>query len=953
MYIKRLVMYGFKSFPKKTELPFTEGINVILGPNGSGKSNVSDALCFVLGRLSVKSMRAAKASNLIFLGSKVASPSREAIVEMVFDNSDRLFTINSNEISIKRIVRRNGQSIYKINDETKTRQDVLSLLALAGVDPNGFNIILQGEIQNFVSMHTEERRKIIEEVSGIAIYESRKEKSLRELEKTEEKLKEVLAILKERTAYLNNLEKERQQALRFKKLEEDIKTLKASIIFHDLNVSKKESDKVKEEIEKKQKEIEKIRKVMVGLGVSIESYEDKISSINSTIQKSTGLEQEKLNQEIANLRAEMAGTNVKIENYESKLSEIQRQKQELLSLIKENELSVRELQKDTGKSIKGSQQKDLEAKKTDLEKLEDMRKKLYMAKSELKSLKNRFEDKKNLLATYVAESDFALRQLQSLSKELFDRNTSKDKVEELKIFIKEKQTIIEDLLRREKELEKISSTKEYEIESQKKLIDKISKIDICPVCKSKITENHVDHINKETSSKIDELSKDIKKSDAELREIYSKKDILKKEIEDISLEISRRDTDLIKLDAIEEKKNQIKTLQEKINVLKSELSELEKIKKKLELSIEEFSNVEEKYERAKVELQEISIRSDENVDSEISFKQRELERSKISFKQLSREEEEISESLKEVQEDLGEKEELLHDKREKEEALAKKFEKMISERDDFQAKIRETEKSLIEMQNTLHNIEQEMNELKIEKARSDAVVENLETEMLAFPNIEIIKSNKDSLLSRLTKTQEIIASIGSVNLRSLEVYDSIKKEYDSIQDRVNIIAREKESIMKIIHEIDIKKKKTFLRTLDSLNEMLSRNFSELSTKGTVSLELENRKDPFEGGVNIIVKTGHGKYFDVKSLSGGEQTLVALSLIFAIQEHKPYPFYILDEIDAALDKRNSERLAHLLKKYMQKGQYIVITHNDEIITNATNLYGVSMHDGVSKIVSLRV
>ena len=953
MYIKRLVMYGFKSFPKKTELPFTEGINVILGPNGSGKSNVSDALCFVLGRLSVKSMRAAKASNLIFLGSKVASPSREAIVEMVFDNSDRLFTINSDEISIKRIVRRNGQSIYKINDETKTRQDVLSLLALAGVDPNGFNIILQGEIQNFVSMHTEERRKIIEEVSGIAIYESRKEKSLRELEKTEEKLKEVLAILKERTAYLNNLEKERQQALRFKKLEEDIKTLKASIIFHDLNVSKKESDKVKEEIEKKQKEIEKIRKVMVGLGVSIESYEDKISSINSTIQKSTGLEQEKLNQEIANLRAEMAGTNVKIENYESKLSEIQRQKQELLSLIKENELSVRELQKDTGKSIKGSQQKDLEAKKTDLEKLEDMRKKLYMAKSELKSLKNRFEDKKNLLATYVAESDFALRQLQSLSKELFDRNTSKDKVEKLKIFIKEKQTIIEDLLRREKELEKISSTKEYEIESQKKLIDKISKIDICPVCKSKITENHVDHINKETSSKIDELSKDIKKSDAELREIYSKKDILKKEIEDISLEISRRDTDLIKLDAIEEKKNQIKTLQEKINVLKSELSELEKIKKKLELSIEEFSNVEEKYERAKVELQEISIRSDENVDSEISFKQRELERSKISFKQLSREEEEISESLKEVQEDLGEKEELLHDKREKEEALAKKFEKMISERDDFQAKIRETEKSLIEMQNTLHNIEQEMNELKIEKARSDAVVENLETEMLAFPNIEIIKSNKESLLSRLTKTQEIIASIGSVNLRSLEVYDSIKKEYDSIQDRVNIIAREKESIMKIIHEIDIKKKKTFLRTLDSLNEMLSRNFSELSTKGTVSLELENRKDPFEGGVNIIVKTGHGKYFDVKSLSGGEQTLVALSLIFAIQEHKPYPFYILDEIDAALDKRNSERLANLLKKYMQKGQYIVITHNDEIITNATNLYGVSMHDGVSKIVSLRV
>ena len=175
-HVKRLVMQGFKSFPRKTELPFTEGINVILGPNGSGKSNISDALCFVLGRLSIKSLRAAKAQNLLFLGSKVASPSKEAIVEIVFDNKECVFTINSDEVSIKRIVRRNGQSIYKINDNTKTRQEILTLLAQAGVDPNGFNIILQGEIQNFVSMHTEDRRKVIEEVSGIGLYESRKKK---------------------------------------------------------------------------------------------------------------------------------------------------------------------------------------------------------------------------------------------------------------------------------------------------------------------------------------------------------------------------------------------------------------------------------------------------------------------------------------------------------------------------------------------------------------------------------------------------------------------------------------------------------------------------------------------------------------------------------------------------------------------------------------------------------
>ena len=234
-------MQGFKSFVKKTEIPFTPEINVILGPNGSGKSNVMDALCFVLGRLSIKSMRAAKAKNLIFMGSKTVGPAKEATVEILFDNEENIFSVEGSELSIKRTVRKNGQSIYKINNHIKTRQEVLSVLAQAGIDPHGFNIILQGEIQNFVRMHTEERRKIIEEVSGIAIYESRKQKSLKELTKTEEKLKEIGAILKERTIYLNNLEKERQQALKYKKLEEDIKKFRVSILSSDLNKTLKES----------------------------------------------------------------------------------------------------------------------------------------------------------------------------------------------------------------------------------------------------------------------------------------------------------------------------------------------------------------------------------------------------------------------------------------------------------------------------------------------------------------------------------------------------------------------------------------------------------------------------------------------------------------------------------------------------------------------------------------
>ena len=153
--------------------------------------------------------------------------------------------------------------------------------------------------------------------------------------------------------------------------------------------------------------------------------------------------------------------------------------------------------------------------------------------------------------------------------------------------------------------------------------------------------------------------------------------------------------------------------------------------------------------------------------------------------------------------------------------------------------------------------------------------------------------------------------------------------------------------MKIIEEIDRKKKRTFMRTFKGINELFSSNFSNLYTKGKAYLEIENKDDIFSGGVNITIKLTKGKYFDVTSLSGGEQTLIALSLLFAIQEFKPYHFYIFDEIDAALDKRNSERLSSLLKKYMQSGQYIIVTHNDAIISDSNMLYGVSMHEGVSK------
>ena len=287
--------------------------------------------------------------------------------------------------------------------------------------------------------------------------------------------------------------------------------------------------------------------------------------------------------------------------------------------------------------------------------------------------------------------------------------------------------------------------------------------------------------------------------------------------------------------------------------------------------------------------------------------------------------------------------------------VAKKYQKMFEEKNKLQDKVRVFESQLIKEQNEKRNEESNVNNMNIEKAQINARLDTLNEELIEFKkDIEFVNIPVDKLRDKLHNAESILSRIGSVNLRALEVYDDIKAEYDKIREKVEQLDKEQEGILKIINQIDRKKKKTFMETLNDINILFSRNFSSLSTKGEVSIVPMDKKEIFNAGLEILVKISPGKYFDVTSLSGGEQTLVSLALIFAIQELHPYSFYIFDEIDAALDRRNSERLSYLLKKHMKKGQYLIITHNDSIISESSNiLYGVSMQEGVSKILSLEI
>ncbi|MAG01856.1 hypothetical protein CMI42_00825, partial [Candidatus Pacearchaeota archaeon] len=897
-------MKGFKSFARETVINLDKHMNVVVGPNGSGKSNITDALCFVLGRLSIKSIRAAKSSHLIFSGNKHFKPASIGYVEIAWDNEDRTFSLEEKEVIIRRTVKKNGQSVYKINNQVKTRQEVIELLSQAGIDPHGFNMVLQGEIQKFVKMHGEERRKVIEEVAGISIYEMRKEKSLKELEKTNEKLRQVSAILRERTNYLKNLENEREQALRHKKLELTVKRCKGSIINRNIIEKQKTLSELMKRIELKNKDIEKLEAQTNNIQKEIESTNNKINEISKTIQKSSGVEQDSLLTEISNLKQEFAGMTARKENYENQSSELTRRKEALINSIKSTEDEIKEMAKEKGKNKK----EELVIKKQNLENYEEEKRKYFLTKSQLSSLNTQLEDKKRQIQRMKNESNFLLEQIEDAEEEIKIKEPV-DKQKEALIslkdkLVKDKETIIkknDELLKSEKRL----AILDQKIKESNKIKKDVEKLDICPLCHTNITKEHIEHI-------IEKSDKDISNSEKEINNLENKITNTRKEInsltnnnQKIESEIKVREIAILKLGIITDKKSQLRRNNNQIKNYEEEIENLETKIKSTETKIKSTKITEEQYEKLKLEVNELERSEERNLGVEITSKQRELDRMKLAIKQINRDQEEINEELEELSEGIDERELIINEKEESAEILRKKYQKMYEEKNQLQDQIRSSESHLLKQQNEKRVIENEVNNLNIEKAQINGKLDGLKEDLKAFENIEFINIPVDKLKAKLENAEIVLARIGNVNMRALEVYDNIKEEYDKIREKVEHLEKEKGDIIKIIEQIDRKKKKTFMQTLHKINELFSRNFSQLSEKGLVSIEPQDKKEVFNSGLSIIVKVGAGKYFDITSLSGGEQTLVALSLIFAIQELNPYCFYIFDEIDATLDRRNSE------------------------------------------------
>ncbi len=325
------------------------------------------------------------------------------------------------------------------------------------------------------------------------------------------------------------------------------------------------------------------------------------------------------------------------------------------------------------------------------------------------------------------------------------------------------------------------------------------------------------------------------------------------------------------------------------------------------------------------------------------------------LKQHQKEEESFNQEISQLDSAVIKQEKNLKVKERESREFYSKYKELFNRKEKLSNEITQKEENIEKFRDRNRSSEIEINKISLKNAEVKAKLAALEEEFKQYNDTPLLKNKpEEELKKEINRFEVLLSQMSAVNMKALEVYEQVEREFLGLTEKKQGLHKEKEDVLLMMNEIETRKKDQFMQTFKHINENFQRIFSSLFRKGDAHLELENPEKPFEEGLNIKVKLTGNRFMDIKSLSGGEKSLTALSFIFSIQEYSPASFYILDEIDAALDKHNSETLSKLIRSYSDNAQYILISHNDSMISEADNLYGVSMDEvGISKITSLKI
>ncbi len=308
--------------------------------------------------------------------------------------------------------------------------------------------------------------------------------------------------------------------------------------------------------------------------------------------------------------------------------------------------------------------------------------------------------------------------------------------------------------------------------------------------------------------------------------------------------------------------------------------------------------------------------------------------------------------IKQLEQTLAETTKLLEEKTARASSISAELEKLFAERDVLD---KEIEKLAVEKGKYTvkrERINRELGGFEVTKATLETKLTDLKAEFASYADIIPMEAKKEELEAKITADEQALLALGNVNLKAPEIYEEKKRDIQEIKEKVAKLVDEKSAVMKMIDEIETKKINIFMQTFIAINDNFRKLFGYIF-KGEGILILDKPQMPFESGLGIRVKTEDDKIKYLDGMSGGEKSLITLIFIFSMHMYRPAPFYILDEVEAALDKENSKKLADLLKQLAKDTQFIVVTHNDAVLSSADSVIGVSMTKSGSKLVGIEL
>ncbi len=1012
MYLKSLTLKGFKSFADATTLAFEPGVNVVVGPNGSGKSNVVDAIAWVLGMQAPTVVRAQKMDDIVFAGSATRRTLGRAEVSLVIDNHSGLLPIDFSEVTISRTLFRSGQSEYTLNGVNCRLRDITELLSDAGIGHTQHTIVSQGQIEEALNAGPVVLRMILEEAAGMLKHRRRREQAERQLLEVESNLVRAGDLLREVRRQIKPLKQQAEAAqkhadalARLTQLQQYLAGREIAALIQTRRETATQLSAVSEQENRLSRQLEELDDKIAHSEQAL-SQAGKGEAVEDTLQLEAQRSQARerivvLREKLAQIDSETSAQNaaetiaayeMEVTQLKAELDKTTQQSNQLQASAEQLEVVEAELDAAISNSRQDSQVMDglrppqlygppshssqpaanrLDHTNARRRRIEQLLQAARGQAAEAEADRRHYASRADALAATIAEAR-ARSGAQALADfegvlgtllELVVVDAGWELAFEAAVEEAVAAVVISDVPKARQALEHLI---QRGVPGAILAIDETAAVE---TLQPKIPTEHMalrPHVHSD-SAEVNALL-DMLLAGAVVKENH--REAVTVAVAQPELCVVTRGGDRFGAtgrwqvgakrtgashSAWEEAKNSEKNATQQRNQLQAEVAKLENAMRKAETAVRQRGELEVKLSALKERQQMLSFRLQER-ESLLAASREQSKQIASQLQQLQRQRQ-LGESLLEgLEAEVAAMDEELQEVRQRHSRQSQQVQLLIKTLESRRAERRQLAEQLGEFQQRSLRLNAEETEaaVRLESAtvslRRDLQLEPKQAMAMSVPELPQGMTPE----ARVVQLQEELAVLGTVNPLALEEYEKLSEREQFQKSQIDDIKTARKKLRDAIALANGEIANEFLMAFEDVSANFATLFAKLFPGGAGKLLLTDPDNVLETGVEISAQPSDKKVSRLSLLSGGERSLVALAFLFAVFMSRPSPFYVLDEVDAALDQVNIGRYLDVLDDFRRDSQLIIITHQRLTVERADCLWGVSMPSGgVSKVVSQRV